>query len=196
MIDKLLKKMNKPNKDIDVTSRSKPTRHRQPKVENLHATMVQMYGGVNLSTIAGINDNTMLQLLAEVGNDMSRFPTKKHFVSWCDLSPKNKQSGKMKKRVKDSSNNKVGLIFRISAQSLAASKHNAIGIFINRLKGRKGSKVAIKAGARKIAEAFYDALTKGMDYVEQGAEKYKEQLQQREIYVLHKIAKKYNMKVT
>ena len=35
-----------------------------------------------------------------------------------------------------------------------------------------------------------------MDYVEQGAEKYKEQLQQREIYVLHKIAKKYNMKVT
>ena len=56
-----------------------------------------MFGGVNLASIAGINDSTMLRLLGEIGNDMSRFPTKKHFVSWLELSPKNKQSGKMKK---------------------------------------------------------------------------------------------------
>jgi len=107
------------------------------------------------------------------------------------LSPKNKQSGRMKKRLKCTSN-KAGLIFRQSAQSLSISKDKAIGVFIRRLKGRKGAKVAIKAGARKIAEAFYDALTQGIDYVEQGAIKYKEQLQQREIYLLNKLAKKYN----
>lgn len=122
---------------------------------------------------------------------MSRFPTKKHFISWLGLSPKNKQSGRMKKRLKSTSNN-AGLIFRQSAQSLSISKDKAIGIFISRLKGKKGAKVAIKAGARKIAEAFYDALTKGIDYVEQGAIKYKEQIQQREIYILNKLAKKYN----
>jgi len=191
LIAKLLQKMNINNTHIEVTSPSKPSRHHNPDIKELHKTMVQMYDGVNLATIAGINDSTMLRLLGEVGKDMSRFPTKKHFISWLGLSPKNKQSGKMKKRLKCSSNN-AGLIFRQSAQSLSISKDKAIGVFINRLKGRKGAKVAIKAGARKIAEAFYDALTKGIDYVEQGAIKYKEQLKQREIGLLNKLAKKHN----
>ena len=191
LIGELLKRVNQGNSHIEVTTPSKPARHHQPNIKGLHATMVQMFGGVSLTSIAGINDSTMLRLLGEVGNDMSRFPTKKHFISWVGLSPKNKQSGKMKKRLKCPANN-AGLIFRQSAQSLSTSKHNAIGVFIRRLKGKKGAKVAIKAGARKIAEAFYDALTKGIDYVEQGAAKYKEQLQQREIYILNKLAKKYN----
>jgi len=191
LIGELLKKINQDNSHIEVTTPSKPARHHHPNIKELHQTMVQMYGGVNLTNIAGINDSTMLRLLGEVGNDMSRFPTKKHFISWLGLSPKNKQSGRMKKRLKCTSNN-AGLIFRQSAQSLSISKDKAIGVFINRLKGKKGAKVAIKAGARKIAEAFYDALTKGIDYVEQGAIKYKEQLQLREIYILNKLAKKYN----
>jgi transposase len=79
----------------------------------------------------------MLRLLGEVGNDMSRFPTQKHFVSWLGLSPKNKQSGKMKKRISSNSGNHAGEIFRQSAQALSTSKNNAIGAFIRRLKGRK-----------------------------------------------------------
>ena len=54
--------------------------------------------------------------------------------------------------------------------------------------------MAIKAGARKIAEAFYNALTKGMDYVEQGTEKYIELLKQKELLLLDKLAKKHNYK--
>jgi len=156
--------------------------------------MVQMYSGTNLTTIAGINDSTTLRLLGEVGTDMSRFPSKKHFVSWLGLSPKNKQSGKMKKRVKCPSNN-AGLIFRQSAQSLLASKHKAIGVFMRRLSARKGPKIAVKAGARKIAEAFYDALTKGIEYVEHGAIKYQEQEKNREIILLNKLAQKHNYKL-
>jgi len=189
-IEKLLEKLNRDNKHLEVSSPGKPSRHHQPKIGGLHKTMVQMYGGINLTSIAGINDSTMLRLLGEVGNDMGRFPTKKHFVSWLGLSPKNKQSGKMKKSIRSRSNN-AGLIFRQSAQSLLASRHNAIGVFIKRLKGRKGAKVAIKAGARKIAEAFYDALTKGMDYVEQGGEKYLEQVRLNEIRLMNKLAKKH-----
>ena len=56
----------------------------------------------------------------------------------------------------------------------------------------KGSPIAIKAGARKIAEAYYNAIMKGMDYVEKGTTKYMEQLKKRELYALSKIAKKYN----
>jgi len=190
-IGQLLEKMNQDNKHIEVTSPSKPARHHHPQIEDLHIKMVQMYGGINLTTIAGINDSTMLRLLGEVGNDMSRFPSKEDFVSWLTLCPKNKQSGKMKKRIKCPANN-AGLIFRQSAQSLLASKHNAIGAFMRRLSARKGPKVAVKAGARKIASAFYDALTKGIDYVEQGAIKYQEQQKQREINFLNKLAKKHN----
>jgi Transposase IS116/IS110/IS902 family./Transposase. len=189
-IGRLLEELNQGNKDIRVTSKSKPTRHHQPDIKGLHKTMVQIYGGVNLTSILGINDCTMLRLLAEVGNDMSRFPTKKHFVSWLGLSPSNKQSGKMKKRVKSPTNN-AGLIFRLSAQSLMSSKNSAIGIFIRRLNGKKGPQVAIKAGARKIAEAFYNALTRGIDYVEQGIQKYMEQIRINEIRLINKLANKH-----
>ena len=100
----------------------------------------------------------------------------------------------MKKRVKCPANH-AGLIFRQSAQSLLASKNNTIGVFMRKLRSRKGPKVAVKAGARKIAETFFDALTKGMDYVEQGALKYQEQQKLREIYLLNILAKKYNRKI-
>ena len=94
--------------------------------------------------------------------------------------------------VKCASNN-AGLIFRQSAQSLMNSKDSAIGVFIKKLKGRKGAPVAIKAGARKIAIAFYNALTKGIDYVEQGAKQYAEQLEQREMRLLQKLAVKHKL---
>jgi transposase len=189
-IAELLDKMNH-NKDMEVTSPNKPARHHNPQIQDLHKTMVQLYDGVRLTTITGINDSTMLRLAGEIGTDMSRFPTVKHFVSWLGLSPKNKQSGKMKKRLKSDAN-KAGLILRQSAQSLMNSKDSAIGVFIRRLKGRKGSPVAIKAGAGKLAIAMYNALTKGLDYVEQGAKQYAEQIEQREMRFLKKLAVKHN----
>ena len=76
------------------------------------------------------------------------------------------------------------------------SKHSAVGVFIRKLKGRKGGKVAVKAGARKIAEAFYNALARGMDYVEQGSEKYMEQVRANEIRLVNKLAKKHRLTIT
>jgi hypothetical protein len=123
---------------------------------------------------------------------MSRFPAVKHFVSRLGLSTGNKRSGKMKRRVKSPKGNCAVEIFRRSAQSLSTGKHNAIGAFIRRLRGRKGSPAAIKAGAGKIAVAFYNALTGGMDYVEAGAAKYRKLFIQRELKVLQKPAERYN----
>lgn len=98
----------------------------------------------------------------------------------------------MKRRIKGNPSNQAGQVFRLSAQSLMESKNNAIGVFMRKLRSRKGSKIAIKAGARKIAQAYYLALTKGIDYVEQGAEKYMEQLKNKEISLLKKLAKKHS----
>lgn len=175
-------------------SRSKRIRHHAPQVEGLHSKLIQLYGS-DLSSISGINDYTLLRLIGEVGVDMGHFPTVKQFVSWCGLAPKHHQSGSMNKRVKGIKCNKAGQIFKMVAQSLLASKHIAIGAFMRKLRAKKDSAIAIKAGARKVAEAFYNALTKGMDYVEQGVRLYEQQLNQREKKVLQKLASKHNLQL-
>lgn len=193
-IGELLEQMCKQKQPVEVKSTPKAIRHHAPKIEGLHSKLIQLYG-VNVSSISGINDYTLLRLLGETGTDMGRFPGKNHFTSWCGLSPKQYKSGKMNKPVKGTKCNKAGQIFKEVAQSLLISKYIAIGSFIRKLKAKKDSAIAIKAGARKLAIAYYNALTKGIDYVEQGTKKYEEQIRQREKTSLYKLAQKYNMKV-
>jgi hypothetical protein len=54
----------------------------------------------------------------------------------------------------------------------------------------------IKAGVRKIAIAFYNALIHGTDYVEAGAAKYQKQIIEREMKTMKKLALKYNFQST
>lgn len=193
-IELLLQQLSKDQEIVVKDSKPKPVRHHAPKIERLHEMLIRLYG-VNVSSVSGINDYTLLRLIGETGVDMSRFPTNKHFVSWCSLSPKRHQSGRTNKRVKATKCNKTGQIFKEIAQALINSKHIAIGTFIRKIKARKDPAIAIKAGARKLAVAYYDTLTRGSDYVEAGTKKYEEQIVKREKAVLHKLAKKYNMKV-
>jgi hypothetical protein len=193
-IGQLLEQLSKDKELLVKNTKPKPVRHHAPKIEGLHQMLIRLYG-INVSSISGINDYTLLRLIGETGVDMIRFPTPKHFVSWCGLAPKHHKSGKMNKRVKATSCNKTGQIFKEIAQSLINSKYIAIGSFIRKLKARKDSAIAIKAGARKLAIAYYNALTKGVEYVEEGTKKYEEQIAKREKAVLHKLAKKYNMQI-
>ncbi|MBX2922840.1 MAG: transposase [Chitinophagaceae bacterium] len=156
--------------------------------------LIQLYG-VSMSSISGINDYTLLRHIGESGTAMSRFPNKNHFASWCSLSPKDHQSGRVKKRVKGTKGNKAGQIFKEVAQALLNSKHIAIGSFMRKLRAKKDSAIAIKAGARKLAIAYYNALTKGIDYVEQGTKRYEEQIKQREKASLFNLAKKHNFEL-
>lgn len=180
--------------DVSVIGKAKPVRHHKPQINNLHETLVKFFG-VNVTSISGINSYTLLRLIGETGSDMSRFETKKHFTSWCGLSAGHHQSGKRSKWIKQAPCNKAGQIFKEAAQSLENSKYIAIGSFIRRLKARRGASVAYKAGARKIAEAYYNILTKGVEYVEQGIKQYEEQLKQREIGLLKKLAKKHQVQI-
>lgn len=176
------------------TGKPKRCRHHEPAIDDLQGKMIQIFG-VNLSTIPGFNNYTLLRLVGETGTDMSRFPTAGHFVAWCGLSPKKHDSGKMKKRVKGSPCNAAGQILKLSAQSLLLSKDSAIGQFERRLKAKKDAGVAIKAGARKLGIAYYNALSKGTEYVEQGIKLYEEQRQQRELRTLKKLANKHNFQL-
>lgn len=193
-IDELLSALEIGKPEIESNIAPKPIRHHAPKVQHLHQKLLNIYGADPVS-ISGINDYTLLRLLGEVGNDMERFPTVKHFVSWCQLSPMQDQSGKMRRRVKVHNGSKAGQIFRDVAHGLLNSKHIAIGAFMRRLRAKKDSKVAVKAGARKLAEAFYNLLTKGAAYVEQGVKRYEEQIRHRELLHLERLAKKHDMQL-
>jgi transposase len=193
-IELLLQDLCKEKEAIEVTSQPKPIRHHAPKVTDLHQMMVRLHG-VNISSISGLNDYTLLRLIGETGVDMGRFPTVKNFTSWCGLTPQNHQTGKVKKRVKGICCNKAGQIFKECAQGLLNSKYIAVGSFMRKLKARKDAAIAIKAGARKLAEAYYNAITKGIGYVEQGIKKYEQQLKQKEVSLLNKLAKKHQLQL-
>jgi transposase len=195
-IELLLKELTRDKEmpENEKDSKPKPVRHHAPQIEGLHKMLILLFG-VDASSVSGINDSTLLRLVGETGTDMSKYPTNKHFASWCTLTPKHHQSGRTNKRVKATRCNKAGQIFKEIAQALINSKHIAIGSFIRKLRARKDPAVAIKAGARKIAIAYYDTLTKGKDYVEAGTKKYEEQLMKREKAALKKLAKKHNMQL-
>jgi transposase len=179
--------------DADLKNR-KPIRHNKPEIDGLAEYMLKIFDGNDATQLSGLTDYSWLQLLSELGTDLSRWPTEKHFTSWLGLAPGQNNSGKKKKNAKKG-NPKVGLIFREIAQSIINSKYLAWGSFARRLKARKGPSVAIKALARKIAEQYWRLMVKGGKFVEQGVKKYQEQLQLQKEKALTKLASELGMKV-
>jgi len=191
-IESLLDELNQDRPSIEDQTKTKDIRHHAPDIKGLHQKMLDLYG-VNVGSISGLNDYSLLRLAGETGNDLSRYPTSKHFVSWCQLSPRHKQSGKMFRRIRVKTGSPAGQIFRNAARSLLNSKHIAIGAFMRRIRSKKGAAIAIKAGARKLAEAYYNIITKGNSYVEQGIIAYQNQLKEREFKLLTRLAVKHNI---
>lgn len=178
-IDKILILITKEKKAVK-SSQAKPSRHNQPEIKNLHNKLVKLHDGKNPSILPGISDMTVLKLTSEIGYDLSRWPTEKHFTSWMGLSPRKHQSGKTNKKQRRKVNSKAGQIFKESAMSIANSKYLSLKGFYYRIKSKHGARAAIKATARKLAVFYYRYMTIGIDYVEIGLNeyerRYKEQL--------------------
>lgn len=128
--------------------------------------------GVDLTAIEGIEESTALVVLSEIGTDMSRWPSEKHFGSWLGLAPNPKKSGG---RVKSSATrpgvNRAAQALRLAAKNLQRSQ-SALGAFFRRIAARRGLAKAITATAYKLARIIYAMLTHGMAYVAQGLEAY------------------------
>lgn len=178
--------------EVEVTKR-KPIRHHKPQVADLAQHLLKIFGGRDATRLPGFTDYTWLQLYAELGADLSQWPTEKHFTSWLGLSPGQNSSGKRKKSSKSKGKPKVGQIFKQIAQSLLNSKKIAWGAFGRRLRGRKGPAVAIKAVARKLAIQYWRLMVKGSDFVEKGVENYEKILLEQKHKQLHRLAIELNM---
>ena len=182
------------NKNYSDNHPIKPIRHNKPKIDHLDHLLLGIHGA-NPTMLPGLTDYSLMRLTAELGNNIKQWPSVKNFVSWLGLSPGKHQSGKMNKRSKKKAATRAGQIFKQAAQSLILSKQPGLGAFARRLKARKGSGIAIKATARKLAELFYRIFDKGMVYVETGIAKYEEKIKQQQIMFLHKKANELKMQL-
>jgi transposase len=145
--------------------------------------------GVDLSQIHGFSSYTILRLVAECGDDMTKWPTEKHFTSWLSLAPGNKISGG---RVLSShtrrSSNRTAALLRLVAVAVGKTQ-TALGAFYRRLGARIGKAKAVTATARKLAILFYRAVRFGMTYADPGAKYYEERYRSRVIENLTRRAK-------
>jgi len=172
----------------------KRIRRRDPGY-NLEAQLERLTGGVNLSVLPGMTAYNSLQLLAEIGTDMSRWPTEKHFTSWLGISPGSHKSGKKKgesrtKRLGTS----ASTILRVAARNIGRSK-TALGGFYRRISSIKDAPTAITATARKLAVQIYNLLKFKKEYHEYGSKEYEDRYNKLRFKNLEKKADKLGYKL-
>ena len=163
-----------------------------PQIAGLHGLLWRLCGGKDATCLPGVADYTLLQLLGEVGTELSAWKSEKEFTAWLGLAPGSRQSGKRKGSQKRS-RNRAGRLFCVIARNVGRSVDKALGGFYRRLKGRRGGLVANVALARKLAELFWRLMVKGQTYVERGLKKYEEALAQSERRLLQKLAQKHHL---
>lgn len=146
--------------------------------------------GVDLTAINGVEASTALKVVSEIGRDITKWPTVKHFCSWLCLCPGNKTSGgKILSSKTRRSRNRVAAALRMAAQSLDRSQ-TALGAYYRRMKSRKGAPEAITATAHKIARIIYSLLKHGQSFIDIGQEAYEQQYQKRLLHSLEQRAQK------
>lgn len=176
------------------TAKRKRLHKNAPAVKNLGTLLLRLTGGQDLTRLPCLTDYSLMQLLAEVGTDMTCWKDAKHFTAWLGLAPGSRQSGKTKKS-QPRFRGKAGRLFCVIAQSLAQSKYLALGGFYRRIRGRRGGQVANIAAARKLAVLFYNTLRHGWDYVEQGLLEYEKRYRAQYLKRLNTAAKRFGMQL-
>jgi transposase len=152
--------------------------------------------GTDLTRIDGIHVMIAQTIVAEVGLDMSKWPTEAHFASWLGLCPNNKiTGGKVYHRGTRHVENRAATAFRMVATSLWRSK-TYLGAKFKRLRAHLGAPKAITAMAHTLARLVYRMLKYGQDYVDKGMEFYQQRYQQQQINWMQKKAKDLGLVIT
>jgi transposase len=158
--------------------RSPHKRRKNEPYFDLKAELMRILG-VDLTAIPGIDAMTAFTICAEIGFDVSAFPSVKQFCSWLGLCPNNQVTGgKVKRRRTKKVKNRAADAFRISAQSLHRSQ-SYLGAYYRYLRGRLGAPKAITAIAHRQARLVYSMLKYGQAYVDRGQEHLERQHRER-----------------
>jgi transposase len=180
--------------DPEAKPKTKRLHKNAPDINDFDQLMIRITGGCDLSQLPCLTSYSTMQIIAEVGTDMTRWENAKHFTAWLGVAPGSRQSGKTKKR-QPRFRGRAGRLFCVVAQSLARSKYLALGGFYRRVRGKRGGQIANIAAARKLAVLFYNTLRFGWAYVEQGLVEYEKKYKEQQLKRLKSAAKALGMQV-
>ena len=164
--------------------------HLQDLIDNLHEVEEDIRDDFSdfegpkdlLDSIPGISDTAAYAILAEIGRDMSTFPTAQHICSWAGLAPGNHQSAgkKKKQRITPGNTYLKSMLVEVAWSVTRQRKHYLSGWYW-RLKQRIGTKRAIVALARKLLVIIYTMLRSNQPFDEQKFLERKENAEQRRV---------------
>jgi transposase len=144
---------------------------------------------VDLTQVPGLQALTIHTVLSDVGLEMSKGPTDKHFSSWLGLGPDNRISGgKVRATGSRQVQNRASRAWPMAAQSLRTSPSYR-GALYRRMRSKLGPAKATTATAHKLAKISYHRLQDTTPYQERGADSYVRQDQERKLRQLRQHAK-------
>lgn len=152
---------------------------------------LQRMTGVDLTEIDGIDTSSALKIVAEIGLDMNRWQSAKHFSSWLGLCPGTKVSGgKVLSGKSKQVANRAAATLRMAAFTLFNSK-SSLGAYLRRQRARLGAPKAITATAHKLARLVYALLKHGTPYIDAGQDYYEERYRRRVVQNLKRKAQEF-----
>jgi transposase len=160
--------------------------HKKTKNAPAFDLRTQLYRicGVDLVQVDGLNTSTVQDIITDIGTDMSKWKTSKHFCAWLRLAPNNKiTGGKVFLSHTPTSKNKANKALRLAAFSLANAKC-ALGAFYRRIRAKYGAPMANIATAHKLARIIYKMLKDKVEYRDPGEDYYYEKFKVRLIRTL------------
>lgn len=135
-----------------------------------------------LQTIPGVNTQSALAIVAEMGIDMSAFPTHHHLASWCGLCPgSNESAGKKKSERINQGNKSLKTALTEAAWVATHTKGTYLKAKFESLALRRGRRKALIAIAHKIIVSAYHILKNKEPYQEPNNEKWLEKKKQAQI---------------
>lgn len=124
---------------------------------------------VLLDTIPGVSRTTAEVIVAEIGIEMSRFPTAGHLASWAGVAPGNNESAGKRFSGKTRRGNKsLGAALNQAAHGAAHTKNTYLAAQYHRLAARRGRKKAIMAVAHSILVIAYHLISRKESYHDLG----------------------------
>ena len=126
-----------------------------------------------LDKIPGVGKRSAEIILAEIGQDMSRFPTAGHLSSWAGVCPGNNESaGKRRSGKTRKGNQTLKVILTQCARAATNRKDTFFYAQYQRIAMRRGKKRAILAVAHTMLIAIYYMIKEEKEYEELGAKFY------------------------
>ncbi len=177
--------------EAEKASVKKPAKTKKKKDKNHPRFDVRGYleriHGVDVLAIYGLSETGGLDILAETGTDLSKWPSEGHYKSWLNLACNNKISGGklisshlMKKKP-----NLASQAFRNAANAVQKSEH-WIGDYFRRMKTKGGNKYAVIATAGKIATIYYKMVRYKQEFNPIDLEQYQQKYKQAKIKYLER----------